>query len=480
MSVFSGSVYRRDRPEARRHTGCRRGEQCDEDMGRIEATLVGGTEDTGEDLLAVRAARRAVATTARLPRHDGGTERVFGAPIRRIERRVEKEAEDGIEFDDEVLLKAAHPQPATWGALEQAAQPLDVVAARHREAVRRHVAGAMRVPRRQRRLQEGLHRRDTGLSRIVEKQHATPPQQVCETRLMGGLFELPIRLPAVALQDARVVDADHGRRLRQSAAGLNRIDGRLGRDERPEPLEVGVHAPARFIRGDDRTAADRRPQRRIRRLRLARRAMDGVDQSAARDRQTEAVAQQRRDFAVGQPETFIEQHRQRDRLRPPLDRSGAERIRGLQRMTALHAAPAPDALTDVDVKGAHDRALHRQLFLILRGDAHRAHRAVAVWAPLRQARLVCLIDLRWRSPVGARAVCSAGFPSRPTWGGHARPARERRRLAIDGAARGVELFFQFFVFAPESLPLRFRSTQVFAEPFDLATLLVNDLLRVTR
>ena len=52
-----------------------------------------------------------------------------------------------------------------------------------------------------------------------------------------------------------------------------------------------------FVRRDDRTAADRRAQRLIGRLGLARRAMDGVDQAAARDGQAEAIAEQVHDLA---------------------------------------------------------------------------------------------------------------------------------------------------------------------------------------
>ncbi len=198
-----------------------------------------------------------------------------------------------------------------------------------------------------------------------------------ETGLMRRGVKLPIRLPAVALQHARDSRAPITcGRLREAASRLDRVDGRLRRDKRPEPLQVGVDAPAGFIGGDDRTAAHRRTQRVIRRLRLARRAMDRVHQPAARDAQPEAVAQQRGDLAVGQPEAFIEEHGEGDGLRPQLHGGGAERVGGLQRMATLDAPPALRAPTDRDVKRADDRALHRQLFLILRRDAHAAHRAV--------------------------------------------------------------------------------------------------------
>ena len=107
-SVFSGSVYRRDCAQARRHDRRGRGQERDEHVGGIEAALIGGAEHTREDLLAVGAAGGAIAAAAHFARDDGGPQRVFGAPIGGVERRVEEKAEDGVEFDDEMLLKAAH------------------------------------------------------------------------------------------------------------------------------------------------------------------------------------------------------------------------------------------------------------------------------------------------------------------------------------------------------------------------------------
>ena len=160
---------------------------------------------------------------------------------------------------------------------------------------------------------------------------------------------------------------------REAAAGLNRVDGRLRGDKGPEPLQVGVDAPARFVGGDDRTAADRRRQLVIRRLRLARGAVDGVDQPATRHRQATAIAQQGGDFPVGEAEALIEEHREGDGLWPQLHGGGAERVGRLQRMAPLDAPPAVGAPSNRDLKRADERPLDRQLFLILHRDAHAAH-----------------------------------------------------------------------------------------------------------
>jgi len=442
-------------------------------MGGIEAALIDGAEHAGEHLLTVSAASRAITAATHFARHDGGPQRVFGAPVGRVERGVKEKAEDGVEFDDEVLLKASHTKMTTGRALEQAAQPLNVLAARHREALRRHVATAMRVTRRQRGLQDGLHRGDQGLSRIVEEQHATSPQEVRETRLMGSLFELPIRLPTVADQDARIVLADDGRGLREPAAGLNRIDRRVGRDKRPEPLQVGVDAPTGFIGGDHRTPAHGGGQVIVGRLRAPRRPVHRLDQAAAGDAQPEAIAQQRGDLAVREAAAFIEQHGEGDELGAELRGRGAERVRRLQRMSPLHAAAASGALADVDVKRPDDRALHRQLFLILRGDAPSADRAGTVWTAGRQRRLVPLIDAgRW-PPMRARAIGGPRLTARTSRRVNARAAGKGGRLTRGGATRRVQLLVEFLDLPTQPLPLRFGSSQVLVRPPQvLAELLV--------
>ena len=157
---------------------------------------------------------------------------------------------------------------------------------------------------------------------------------------MGRSRQIAIRMPAVALHDAGIVVTDHRRRLRQPAAGQDRVDGGVRRDPDPQPLQAGVDAPARLIHRHDGTAADGRAQGGVGRLRLARRAVEGVDQPAARHRQPEAVAQQRRDFAVGEAAAFVEEHGEGDRLRSQLHGGRAERIRRLQRMAPLHATAA--------------------------------------------------------------------------------------------------------------------------------------------
>ena len=442
--------------------------------------MVRRAEHAGEDLLTVGAAPGAIPAAAHLARHDCGAEGLFGAPMGRIQGRLKEKAEDGLKLGDEVLLKPPDREATTRRALQQAAEAFDVEAARDRQALIGDGAGLVAVARREGRLEGRLHRGHKRLVRVVEQQDATAPEQMRETGLMRGVCKLPIRLPAVALKHAGIVPANHPRRLREAATRLNRIDGGRRRDEGPEPLQIRVNAPAGFIGGDHRTAAHHRTERGIGGVRVSRGAMHRVDQSAARDPQTEAVAQQRRDLAVGQPEPFIQEDGQGDGVRPELHGSRAERIGGLQRMPALHAAPTLRALPDVDREAAHDRPLGRQLLVILRRHADPLHRRGAVRTRGGQRRRVGLVDVRRGATLATRAIGGAGLPARPLRRRDAGASRERRRLPIHGPARRFEFVFQLLVLASQPLAFGFRPPQVCFELHNATPLLVDDRLGILR
>ena len=172
--MFSGSVDRGDCPEVRRHGGCGCGEQRDEQFRCIEAALVGGAQHTGEHLLTVRTTARAIAAAAHFARDDGRAQRVLGAPVGGVERRVEEKAEDGVVFDDEVLLKPSHGEPATRRALQKLRPAAQVLPARDCQTVRGDHARVIAIAGWQRGLQGRFHGRDEGLLRIVEQQDTTP------------------------------------------------------------------------------------------------------------------------------------------------------------------------------------------------------------------------------------------------------------------------------------------------------------------
>ena len=257
----------------------------------------------------------------------------------------------------------------TTPAREQAAEARDVLSAGDRQALGRDGAGVVSITGGEGGLEDVLDRGHGRLAWHVEQQRATAAQQMRQAGPMGGGGQIAIGMPAVALHGARIVVADERRRLRQPAARHDRVNGRLRRHPHPQPLQDGGDAPTRFIDREDGAAADGRAQGLVGRLRLTRRAMNRVDQAAPRDGRPEAVTPQRRDLAVRQAESLIEQHREGDRLWPQLRGRRAERIGRLQAITALHPTPVLRALPDVDVETAHARSMHRELFLVLGRDA---------------------------------------------------------------------------------------------------------------
>ncbi len=64
---------------------------------RIDFALGRRADDAGENLLTAGTGPRTIAAT-HLARHDRGSDRVFGAPVRRVDRRIKQEGPDGREF----------------------------------------------------------------------------------------------------------------------------------------------------------------------------------------------------------------------------------------------------------------------------------------------------------------------------------------------------------------------------------------------
>lgn len=127
--------------------GPRRLQRGDDERGRIEAALLGGSEDRGKHLLGLGPARGAIAAPAHLAGDHGGPQGMLGAPIGGIERRVDEEAEDGLEFGPQMGGEAAGVGEPAGACREQSVEAVDVVAARDGEALVRHVPEAMAVPR---------------------------------------------------------------------------------------------------------------------------------------------------------------------------------------------------------------------------------------------------------------------------------------------------------------------------------------------
>lgn len=460
--------------------GPRRPQELCEGLGGIEAALLSGPEHRREDLLTVGAARGAIAATAHLAGDHRGPQSVLGAPVRRVERGVEEEAEDGLEFGPQMGGEATGVGEPAGSRREQPVQPVDVVAARDREALVRDLTGVVAIARRKGRLQQRLHPWRKRMVRMVEHHRATATEQMREAGLMRGVFELAVRRPAVALQHAGVVGAEHPGRLRETAPVFNGVGRGVRRGKGPQPVRMAADFPAGFIGRDDRTAAHGGAERLVRGLRLPRRAMDGVHQAAARDGEPETVAEQVADAPEGEAALFVEDHRQGDGLWPELHGRGAQRIRRLQRMPSLDPAATPRAVAHRDPKLVDDGALHGQIFLVLRDDAAVTDGPTAVRAVCGQRCLMGDIDASRRWTMGLAPVGGARLAPRPLRILLRQPARKRGRLPIRPAARHVEFFFQPLVLAPQPVTLDLRAQEIFTELFDLPRLIIDDLPGVGR
>ncbi len=186
-----------------------------------------------------------------------------------------------------------------------------------------------------------------------------------ETGLMRRLIEVAIGRPAVADEGAVEVGAEHRRGFVKSAPVLNGVhDGARGRKD-PQPPEPSPDFPAGLIRTDDRAPPDLVAQGRIGRRRLARGPMERVRHATRPDPQPKPVAPERGDLAVREAEVFIEEHDERDRLRPQMRTRRPEGVGSLERMAALHPASTVAAAADMHIEPAHVRPDDRQVFLDL-------------------------------------------------------------------------------------------------------------------
>jgi hypothetical protein len=446
-----------------------------EDRRGIQVALVNRAEHTREDFLRVRATGRAIPATD-FARDNGGAQRVFGAPVRRINGGVEQEGEDARALVREMIGEALREARPTR-VVDEGVESIDEVATSDGDTVRRDSAGAPAIPHAEALLDQRGDSRREPVFVVIADEIAAAPQQMGHTCLIDGAREAAIRRPAVADQDAGEVGAQDGGGLVEAAAMLNRIDGRIGRDEGPQPMQAAADLPSRFIRGDDRTPADGLAQRGVGRGRLARGPMQGVDQTARRDVQAEALAEERRDLPQGQAELGMEHRGEGDRLWAQLRGGGAQGIRRLQRMPALHAAMARHTLANGHRECAHDRSDDGEIFLVLDRVACVGQSAAAVRAGRGQRRAVPLVNVDRDGAMRLAAVAASRFPSRPAGRPARGAARERRGLPECRAPREVEVVFepldllaQRVAFLSISIPILIRPLMLASQPFDLALL----------
>ena len=168
------------------------------------------------------------------------------------------------------------------------------------------------------------------------------------------------------------------------------------------------------------------------------------------------LLEQRHDLAERQAELFVEHDHQREHLRAELRRGGAEGVRGLERMPALHAPMAIGTPPHVDIELTDDHAGDRQFLLILAGHPGLDEGTRACRTLRRQRRLIGLRDRLGHAPMGLRAIPRARLPA---WTLRLFPQRLGKRggLSEAGASRLGELSPQMTDLLAKAFPLALPS-----------------------
>ncbi len=204
----------------------------------MQFTQAGRLDHTGQNLLRIGAARGSIAA-GDLAIDDGGPQRLFGAPIRGVQREIEEKAEERRQFGAEMSGEPL-AGPHASRSIEQVEHARDQVSARHRGAMRGGLARAEPVANVERLLQHSMHLRRPARAWMRLHDLAAPPQQMRDTRLMDRVVKLTVRCPAVTTKMPIELRAEHRRRFGKAAAGLNGIDHRGRGRKRPQPPELAA------------------------------------------------------------------------------------------------------------------------------------------------------------------------------------------------------------------------------------------------
>jgi hypothetical protein len=206
-------------------------------------------------------------------------------------------------------------------------------------------------------------------------------------------------------------------------------------------------------------------QRIVRRAGLARGAMEGLRHPARPHVQAKPFAQQRRNLAVRQSELFVQQHDQRDGVRPQMRARRAERIRGLQGVAPLHASTTAAAPAHMHIEATYLRPHDRQIFLNLCGDARFDQSTAAVGTLIGQRDVKALVDHGGRPSMSMSAVPVTRSTARPTRTRRRRPFREGRGLTLARAARRLQRLCQSLNLSPQPIALPLQPSVFVAKSF---------------
>jgi len=307
------------------------------------------------------------------------------------------------------------------------------------------------------RLPDGLDGGRKGAVRMVRRQRLTAVSQVLQTALMPGVMIRAIRHPAVTDERAGVVGRQDQARVGEAAPLGDEIERRLRGGKHPLPAGLPVLAPARFVRHHHGTLADRGDQRLIRGLGALPHTLDRADDPPGRHRQVPRLPEQGRDLGDGQTQLGVQNRRQANRVWAELHGRGAQRIRGLQRVPALHPAPTVGAPPHFDAERAHVGPHRWEVFLMLADGMAVDDVAVAVRTIGRRRHVDDLVHVRRHGTVTMTAMRRARLASGPFRRRLRAPFRTRCRLALARATGGLQGLAQLRVLVSHPFELAFES-----------------------
>ena len=162
---------------------------------------------------------------------------------------------------------------------------------------------------------------------------------------------------------------------------------------------------------------------------------------ARRHPQPKGLLQHRGGLAQRQAHLLVQEGGQRNGVGSALGGRGAQRIRRLPRMPALHPGTAGDTVAAVDPTPGHADAAD-DLCLVLVLDPGVIDRPATRWAASRQRRVERFVHLRRDVPAALRPVLGPALPARFLGGRVRLTLGERRRLAFPPPPRRGQLLLK--------------------------------------
>src|SRR5512145_424710 len=277
---------------------------------------------------------------------------------------------------------------------------------------------------------------------------------MAQTTLVKGMDKTIVGLPAIMVEESRVVLSQYRGGLSKSTSRQNGIQGDLVAHTNPEPFQMRGNPPARLIEPIDHTVTHGDLKFLIRQLRLCPQSRYRSAQRASAHGQTITPFQNLSRTLVRDPHLFGQMRGQRQRLRSHLHLCRSQGVGSLQGVAPLDMSAAAHAVADLHIEAPH-YCLPHDVFLKLRPCTVVNNPPAAVgtrlWQPNRNL-FIHTIGNRTKRPLPIIAADLAAGPLRIRLG---LAFRKRRRLPLER----TKCFFKGFA---QSFDLGLRPLQLFS------------------